>query len=246
MIRGVILLLLGAAASLCLARPEDSGDALGLFPAEESRPALSARAETAPSANKILDGIAKRAAQKIKEAGWGSSKNVQNGYSTIPFSVNSGDSSSEEFSITGGYIKGLHTLRRSKAASFSSNKSELRGTLVVENACATADYTVKFNGVGEAPSQTVKGKVTECVDKLFADIVVNLDNFVPQNIKTYNVRSGHDSVNVSNMSGNSMAKVHEAGIRKSLRQHIEKTMDTNVKVKVNQAIQDMKEEGASQ
>ncbi|XP_064088264.1 uncharacterized protein LOC135202720 [Macrobrachium nipponense] len=244
MMRGITFLL--GAASLCLARPDNLGDSLGLFPAEESSPALSVRAETTPTANQILDAIARRAVGNIREAGWGSSKNVQDGYSTIPFSVDAGVPSSEQFSITGGYIKGLTSLRRSKTASFSKDKSKLSGTLVAENVCATADYTVKFNGVGEAPAQNIKGKVTECVDKIFADLVVALDNYVPQNILSYIVRSGHDSVSVSNMGGNAMAKVHEAGIRKSLRQHIEKTMETNIKVKVNQAIQDMKAEGTWQ
>ncbi|XP_068246876.1 uncharacterized protein [Palaemon carinicauda] len=240
MIRGIILFL--ASASLCFSRPNDLEDMLGLFPAEENLD-LALRAESkSVTANQMLDSIVQRAVEKIKEAGWGSSKRVQNGHSTIPFQVNSGDNSNEQFFIRDGWITGLNSLRRSKTASFSNKNSELRGTLVLEKACAMADYTVKFSGVGAAPAQTTNGKVTECDDKLFADITIGLEDFVPQNIKSYNVRSGHDSVNVSNMVGNSMAKVHEAGIRKALRQHLEKTMATNVKVKVNQSIQDMKTE----
>lgn len=115
---------------------------------------------------------------------------------------------------------------------------------MVENVCAAADYTVTFAGEGEAPAQTVKGIATECVDKLFADIEVGLKDLVPQNIQSYSVRSGHDQLDISNMNGNNMANVHEAGIRKSLRQELERTMQTNVKVKINQTIQAMKEAAA--
>ncbi|XP_068246453.1 uncharacterized protein [Palaemon carinicauda] len=240
----LIILLLGSVC-VCFSRPEDLEDVLGFFPAEDNFP-LSVRAESnAATANQILDNIAQRAVKKIIESGWESSKRMQNGFSTIPFQVNSGDKSSEQFSITGGFITGLDSLHRSKKASFTSNNNELLGTLVVENACATANYVVTFTGVGAAPSQAVSGNVTECVDKLFADITIGLEDFVPQNIQEYSVRSGHDRVSISNMDGNSMANVHEAGIRKSLRQQLERTMETNVKVKINQSIQDMKNEGIS-
>jgi len=120
-------------------------------------------------------------------------------------------------------------------------QSVLSGSVVVENARANADYTVTFAGVGEAPAQTVSGQVVERVDKLFADIQINLDNLVPQNIASYTARSGHDLLeSASNLDGNNMKDVHSAGFRKALREILEKTMASNVKVQINKSIQDMK------
>lgn len=82
----------------------------------------------------------------------------------------------------------------------------------------------------------------ETVDKLFADIVVNLDaNLTPQSIRSYEVRSGHDSLTVTGLGDNNqMEPLHVAGFRKAMRQTLESTMAQNVKVQVNQAIQDLK------
>nr|XP_027221703.1 uncharacterized protein LOC113813844 [Penaeus vannamei] len=159
----------------------------------------------------------------------------------LPFQVNSDGSSSENFSITKANVTGLCSLRRSKSASFNADQSVLSGSVVVENARANADYTVTFAGVGEAPAQTVSGQVVERVDKLFADIQINLDNLVPQNIASYTARSGHDLLeSASNLDGNNMKDVHSAGFRKALREILEKTMASNVKVQINKSIQDMK------
>nr|XP_027207209.1 uncharacterized protein LOC113800613 [Penaeus vannamei] len=153
----------------------------------------------------------------------------------LPFQVNSDGSSSENFSITKANVTGLCSLRRSKSASFNADQSVLSGSVVVENARANADYTVTFAGVGEAPAQTVSGQVVERVDKLFADIQINLDNLVPQNIASYTARSGHDLLeSASNLDGNNMKDVHSAGFRKALREILEKTMASNVKVQIKQ------------
>lgn len=122
-----------------------------------------------------------------------------------------------------------------------SPQTVLRGTAVVEDTSLNADYIVTFPGEGQAPPQTVTGKVSEKVSKLFADIEVNMLNGVPQSIRSYTVRSGHDHLDeATNLDGNSMAPVHTAAFRKALRQLLENTMDTNVKVQINKAIQDMK------
>ncbi|XP_047480267.1 uncharacterized protein LOC125032916 [Penaeus chinensis] len=176
----------------------------------------------------------------METLGWCDSKNVQNGESNLPFQVNSDGSSSEIFSITKANVSGLCSLRRSKSASFNADQSVLTGS-VVENARANADYTVTFASVGEAPAQTVSGQVVERVDKLFADIQINLLNLVPQNIASYSARSGHDLLETaSNLEGNDMEGVHSAGFRKALREIVEKTMSSNVKVQINKSIQDMK------
>lgn len=85
------------------------------------------------------------------------------------------------------------------------------------------------------------------MDKLFADIVVNLDsNLTPLSIRSYEVRSGHDDLNVTGLGDNNqMAPLHEAGFRKAMRQTLESTMAQNVKVQVNKAIQDMKAAAAA-
>ena len=59
----------------------------------------------------------------------------------------------------------------------------LTGTLVVDNARIAATYNVNFAGIGEAPAQNIDGSVSESVDKLFADIEVNVANGVPQSIR---------------------------------------------------------------
>ena len=61
----------------------------------------------------------------------------------------------------------------------------------------------------------------------------------PAPLRSYTVRSGHDAVSASNLEVSEMAGVHSAGFRKALRQVLENTMNTNVKVQVNQAIQAM-------
>ena len=69
---------------------------------------------------------------------------------------------------------------------------------------------------------------------------------VPQNIKSYEVRSGQDEVNISGIdNNNAMKPLHTAGFRKALRQILEDTMNTNVKVQVNKAIQSIKSEASS-
>lgn len=80
------------------------------------------------------------------------------------------------------------------------------------------------------------------MSKLFADIEVNIgENLTPMSIKSYTVRSGHDEVAVTGMgSDNAMEPLHLAGFRKAMRQTLENTMSTNVKVQVNKAVQDLK------
>lgn len=88
------------------------------------------------------------------------------------------------------------------------------------------------------------------MDKLFADIVVGLANvngeLVPQNIQSYEVRHGRDEVDIDGIGENNlMEPIHTAGFRKALRQILENTMKTNVKVQVNKAIQSIKNEASS-
>jgi len=238
MMRTVTFVLLVA---LCASRPSDVEDQLGLFSAEESS-AIEVRAVVNPTTpNQILDAIIEGALGYIKAAGWDSSKNVKSGESTLPFKVNSDESSSEKFEITSASLTGLGSLTRSKSASFNSDKSVLKGTVMVKDARVLADYTAIFPGVGEAPANTVSGEVTERVDKLFADIEVNLKDLIPQSIKSYSVRSGHDVLEkATNLAGSDMETLDKAGFRKGLREILEKTMATNVKVQINKAIQDMK------
>lgn len=127
---------------------------------------------------------------------------------------------------------------------FLSQQTVLTGTVMIEGAKILADYTANFDGVGEAPANRVSGQVVERVDKLFADIEVNLEDLVPQNIKSYSVRSGHDVLEkATNLGGNGMANLDKAGFRKALREILENTMATNVKVQINKAIQDWKSAG---
>merc|ERR1711915_1040052 len=104
-----------------------------------------------------------------------------------------------------------------------------------------AAYSASFPGTGEAPASQVSGEVTERLDKLFADIEVNLEDLVPQSIKSYSVRSGHDVLEeATNLAGSDMESLDRAGFRKALREIMENTMATNIKVQVNKAIQDLK------
>merc|ERR1712168_280767 len=217
--------------AVCGARPRQWENQLGLFSRAVANPT---------TANQVLDNILEGAVDRMTNLGWCDGKNAQNGESVFPFTVNTDGSSEETFSITGATVTGLCTLRRSKTASFNADKSVLSGTVMLEKARINAEYTVDFEGTGEAPAQTVNGQVTERVDKLFADIEVRLTDLVPQSIASYTVRSGHDVVEAAtNMDGNSMEEVHIAGIRKALREGVlEKTMNSNVKVQINQAIQE--------
>lgn len=120
----------------------------------------------------------------------------------------------------------------------------LTGTVLVEDVRLLADYTVTFAGKGEAPAQTVSGQVTEREDKLFADITIQLKKLVPQKIVSYKVRSGHDVLeSATNLEGNKMKPLHSAGFRKAMREILERTMATNMKVQINKAIQDLKAAG---
>merc|ERR1711915_833364 len=191
--------------------------------------------------NQILDAIIEGAQGYINSLGWDASKNVQNGESDLPLQVNTDGSNSEKFSITSASITGLGSITRSKSASFNADKSVLKGTVMVTGARLLASYTVTFAGTGEAPANTVSGQVTERVDKLFADIEVNLLNGVPQSIKSYSARAGHDVLEkATNLAGNDYEKIDRAGFRKALREILTNTMNTNMKVQINKAIQDMK------
>lgn len=88
------------------------------------------------------------------------------------------------------------------------------------------------------------------MEKLFADIEVGLatvnGELVPQNIQSYKVRYGRDEVDIDGIGENNlMEPIHNAGFRKALREILVDTMNTNVKVQVNKAIQSIKAEHSS-
>ncbi|CAL4155370.1 unnamed protein product [Meganyctiphanes norvegica] len=242
MIKAVAIFALVACT---LARPEahvsdeDLAAELGLFPSEGTFHFRQVANPTTP--NQVTDALLVCVKSNLAKRGWCTSKRVQNGESTIPFDVNNGgDSSSETFGITNARVTGLCNIKRSKSASFNNDKSVLTTTLAVEDMCLEADYTVTFPGIGEAPSETRSGVVTEKVIKMFADMQLNVQDLKAQGIKSYSVRAGHDELEqVSNMDGN-MQSLHLAGFRKSSRQTLEDTMTKNMKVVINQAIQECK------
>merc|ERR1712168_350465 len=241
MLRTVIVVV---TVAVCAARPGQLEDQLGLFPADDgdSQSILPRAVPNPKTPNQILDAIIEGAVEYMENIGWCSSKRVQNGESILPFDVNSGAAeSSETFSITAATVTGLCNLRRSKSASFNSDETVLTGTVVVDDARVNADYKVVFPGTGQAPANTVTGQVVELVNKLFADIQVNLADLVPQNIRSYTTRSGHDGMEqATGLEGNAMEAIDMAGFRKALLEILEKTMSSNVKVQINKSIQDMK------
>ncbi|XP_064088739.1 uncharacterized protein LOC135203066 [Macrobrachium nipponense] len=240
MIRAILIFLLGAAASLCSSLEDGSGNS----PAEGvDGGRLLARQVTKPTTpNQILDAIADRAAAKMAGLKWNISKAMNDSYSVFPLQVNLPvATASEEFTITNAVITGLGSLRRSKSASFNPLKTVLLGTLVLDNICITANYTLVFQSLGAAPAQDLKGVVKECVTKLFADLQVALSALVPQRLLNYVVRSGHDELkSMAGLDQKGMAPIHEAGARRALRDVLEKTMNTDVKGMVTQAILSMK------
>ncbi|KAK4319499.1 hypothetical protein Pmani_009568 [Petrolisthes manimaculis] len=204
----------------------------------------------ADPANRALDEILAGAVEKIEGLGWDTSKRVQNGNSDIPLDVmDSGTegTTAETFSITSSSITGLQTLRRSGRAALNTDETVLTGTAVVDDAIINANYKVTFPGTGQAEAQTVEGEASERVSKLFADIEVNMLGGVPQSIRSYTVRSGHDSLDqATNINDdNLMGPVHVAGMRKALRQILESTMDKNMKVQINQSIHAIKNAAAA-
>ncbi|XP_064088342.1 uncharacterized protein LOC135202811 [Macrobrachium nipponense] len=247
MIRAILIFLLGAAASLCSSLEDGSGNS----PAEGvDGGRLLARQVTKPTTpNQILDAIADRAAAKMAGLKWNISKAMNDSYSVFPLQVNLPvATASEEFTITNAVITGLGSLRRSKSASFNPLKTVLLGTLVLDNICITANYTLVFQSLGAAPAQDLKGGrgggggLKECVTKLFADLQVALSRpLVPQRLLNYVVRSGHDELkSMAGLDQKGMAPIHEAGARRALRDVLEKTMNTDVKGMVTQAILSMK------
>merc|ERR1712106_233499 len=238
MMQAVTILALVACT---LARPEthiseeDLAAELGLFPSEGKVLFRTVANPTTP--NQVTDALLVCIKTNLQNHGWCSSKRVQNGESEIPFDVNNGgDSSKESFGITNAKVTGLCNIKRSKSASFNTDKSVLTTTLTVEDMRLEADYTVTFPGIGEAPSETRSGVVTEKVSKMFADMELNVSDLKPQSMKSYAVRAGHDELEeVSNMGGN-MESLHVAGFRKSSRKILEDTMAKNMKVAINQAV----------
>jgi len=208
---------------------------LGLFPSEGK--VLFRQVTNPTTPNQVTDNLLVCIKTNLETRGWCSSKRVQNGESSIPFDVNNGgDSSGETFSITNAKVTGLCNIKRSKSASFNTDKSVLTTTLAVEDMRLEADYTVTFPGSGEAPAETRSGTVTEKVSKMFADMELNVEDLKPASMKSYAVRAGHDELEqVSNMGGN-MESLHMAGFRKSSRQVLEDTMAKNMKVAINQAV----------
>ncbi|XP_066953221.1 uncharacterized protein [Macrobrachium rosenbergii] len=246
MIRALLIFLLGAAA-LCSSLQEAqvaNGDGSRVSPAEggDDGSRLARQATKPKTPNQVLDAIAKKAVGKMAALKWNVSMGVNDSYSVFPLQVNiPGVTSNENFTVTNALVTGLGSLRRSKSASFNTLKTALLGTLVVDNLCATANYSLLFNSVGAAPAQDLKGVVRECVTKLFADLQVSLSGLVPQKLLNYTVRSGHDELeSMTNLDGKGMAPIHLAGARKALRDVLEKIMNTDVKTKVNQAIVDLK------
>ena len=109
---------------------------------------------------------------------------------------------------------------------------------MLKNARATASYSISFPGAGtdNFGAHTTTGSVTEKASNLFADIQVNMLNMIPQSIKNYTVRSGHDGLEQNTGSSGDMKAIDETGMRKSLLQNLQNTMLTNVKVQINKAI----------
>ncbi|XP_063615730.1 uncharacterized protein LOC134788881 [Penaeus indicus] len=132
---------LAVTLAVCVARPNQWDEQLGLFPADggDSQPILPRAVANPTTPNQILDAVLEGAIAYMDTLGWCDSKNVQNGESSLPFQVNSDGSSSENFSITKANVTGLCSLRRSKSASFNADQSVLTGSVVVENARANAD-----------------------------------------------------------------------------------------------------------
>ncbi|KAF2361971.1 hypothetical protein FHG87_007269 [Trinorchestia longiramus] len=200
------------------------------------------------TANQILDAIIERANEKIRDVNWDDFKKIQNGETEFNLGVSSsnGDSETgEDFKITNAKMTGI-LLDRSKSAEFLENKTVLSGILKLTNTRAIADYEIQFPGSGEVEGHTVKGTLTEKADHLFADVEIKLDeNLVPQAISNFEVRSGRDELESSSGLNANWSKVDIAGIRSSLLQLMKTVFSTNVKVKVNQAIQEWKSEASS-
>ncbi|KAF2365937.1 hypothetical protein FHG87_003312 [Trinorchestia longiramus] len=196
--------------------------------------------------NQILDAVVERAEANIASLGWSDSKNVQNAHTDIPLEVSDNPNTIERLSITGARIVGFNSLRRSKSATFNADKSVLKGTVMFTDASIIADYDVVFSGVGEAKQDVRNGQVTERLATIFADLEMSLENNVPQNLLSYNVRTGNDKLDsLTNMAGSEMAIIHRAGFRKALRELVENTVATNIKVQINKAIQAWKAEATA-
>ena len=118
------------------------------------------------------------------------------------------------------------------------------GTLVSRDVQVKASYTIDFAGTGEAPAYSKSGTITETIKNLFADVEINTLDGVPQSIRSYSARSGHASVVATNEQANYKA-ANDYGFRESLRQQAVSTMNKNVKVVVNQAIQALKAAAAA-
>ncbi|XP_018007430.1 uncharacterized protein LOC108665208 [Hyalella azteca] len=197
--------------------------------------------------NQIIDAVIERANAKIKALGWDVMKNIQNGGTQFNLQVSDSQSGSstakKTFNITNADMTGLGSLHRSKSGQFLNSNTVLKGSLRLTNARAKADYKLVFPGSGSAaPASTSTGSVTEKADKLFVDFEFNLDaNKVPQSIKSWTVRSGRDGLEASSgLPTDGSGNIDVAGIRNSLLQVMKNTLNTNIKVQVNSAIQDWK------
>ena len=121
-------------------------------------------------------------------------------------------------------------------------QSVLSGTIMLEDAEAVASYSLNFAGAGsnKVGKGWYTGSVTEKADKLFADVQINMKDMVPQSIKSYVVRSGHEGLAAVSGLGGEMGVINKAGMRSSLLEAMEKVMSTNIKVMFNNAIKTVK------
>ncbi|KAF2365935.1 hypothetical protein FHG87_003310 [Trinorchestia longiramus] len=194
-------------------------------------------------ANIIFDSVVQRAADNIAALGWDVSKKVQNSYTDIPLEVDDEPDTVERLSITDANIVGFNSLSRSKSAKLNTDESVLTGTVKFTNVSVIAKYDVTFAGVGEAKPDVRDGQVTERLSTIFADVELKLVDRVPQNILSYNVRTGNDKLDsLTNMEDSEMVAIQQAGFRKALRELIENTVATNIKVQINKAVQALKAE----
>ena len=104
-----------------------------------------------------------------------------------------------------------------------------------------ASYDIHSNTNGGSTSDTSSGTATETVDHLFIDVSFKLNsNNDPINIQSYTVRSGENTLKESGVeSENPYVYMYLTGMKQSLRERIENTFLTNVKVQMNQAVQAM-------
>ncbi|KAK7079623.1 hypothetical protein SK128_021763 [Halocaridina rubra] len=199
---------------------------------------------TTLTASEMADALTAATLDKLRDIGWTTKKNFQNQYTDVPYKAG-GDNKNMRVELRKGSIKGLGSLKK-ESASLNKNTNTLRMRMGLRGVYVDGNYVVSVPSAGAAPSNRASGHVQDKLKHAWVDATVRVDdNGVPVNIQSFQAGSGTPLLTqTTNLSGNKYGPVYRTAFAEALRQITLNMMESNLRVKFNQALQGIKAAGS--